>query len=103
LTRESIIAALSAKHPNDEPSPYLLRASELRTLKGGHLYSVICGHRFNGEKRYERWWGRIFSSQQAAEDDFTAAPGAGRSVLYFSAQDRILIEEDIGEAMLPPL
>jgi hypothetical protein len=103
LTRESIIAALAAKHPNDELSPYMLRASELRTLKDGHLYSVVCGHRSNGEKRYERWWGRIFNSQEAAEGDFAAATGAGRRVLYFSAQDRVLIEEDIGEAMLPPL
>jgi hypothetical protein len=105
FTQAAILPALRQWFPDSELSLHLLRATRLRITPEYQLYSVVCGFSANGSKQFARMWGRLYGSPQAAFADIQAAtqPGSGRRPLYSSPEECILLEDDNGEAELPPL
>jgi hypothetical protein len=82
-----------------------LRAMCLRILPGHRMFSLVCRYTVDTDEQFVRMWGHIFSSRRAAEAEWNKAraPGSGRYVLYYSRQNRMLIERDLGEEALPDL
>lgn len=99
------IPVFESLHHGEKVNPFLLRGMRLRNLPGYQMYSIICGYYLNGKKQFLRLWGRVYSSKKTAEENFQEeySQESKRQVYYFSAQDFVLIEADIGQAMLPPL
>ncbi|HEX4966716.1 MAG TPA: glycosyltransferase [Thermoanaerobaculia bacterium] len=104
FTLERASAALACRHPGRKVEAGQLRALRLRTLPCCDLYSLACNYRLNGSERSARLWGRLYETPGRARADFRRAstPSSGRHVLFFDPDTRVLFEEDLGEAALPP-
>jgi hypothetical protein len=100
-----IRVALDSLHSDDRLIVRQLRAMCLRMLPGHQMFSLVCRYTVDTDEHFVRMWGHIFKSRRAAEAEWNQAraSGSGRGVLYYSRQDRMLIERDLGEAALPAL
>jgi hypothetical protein len=81
------------------------RALRLRVTPAGSLYSLLCHATVGGASTWLRLWGRRYLSPDAAAADIDLAR-AGRErrrPRVASAAGRLLIEDDLGEALLPEL
>ena len=98
-----IRAALGSLHPYNRLIVRQLRAMRLRALPGHQIFSLVCRYTLDTDEQFVRMWGHIFKSRKAAEAEWNQAraSGSGRGVLYYSRQDRLLIERDLGAAALP--
>jgi hypothetical protein len=100
---ERVRSALAGELGTDIFKLDVLRATYLRTVPDGELYSLVCGCRVDGSERFVRLWGRQYIGEEAVERERLAADGSSRRVLFASPPDRLLIEADLGQQMLPPL
>jgi hypothetical protein len=100
---EQVRAALQARVGRSRFDLLQLRAMRLRSLRGEELYSIVCRYRINGGERFLRLWGRRFSSSWGVRRRRLDAVRSGQRVLYASPRQRVLIESDAGQALLPPL
>lgn len=105
FTRKRIEAALRTRYPHEALTLQQLRATRLRAAAGQEIYSVVCRFEAGGQQRFERMWGRVFRSARAANAEIASITQAGtwRQPLYMSAKERIVIERDLGLALLPSL
>lgn len=81
----------------------LLRAMRLRLLPGEEVHSLVCRCTVDGAERFLRLWARRYSSGREARRARREAARAGRRVLFASPRQRLLIEPDAGQTLLPPL
>jgi len=79
-----------------------LRAMSLRDVPDGELWSLVCRCATAGEERVVRLWARQFASSEAVALD-AAAADPSRRILSASGADRLLIEADLGQRLLPAL
>jgi hypothetical protein len=80
-----------------------VRAMHLRSGADGDVYSLLCGCTIGGTTRYLRLWARRYKSRAAAETDWRDAAESSRRPLSFWPADHVLIEEDVGQQLLPTL
>lgn len=95
--------ALRRQHPHGRVTIDLLRAARVRLLPGQQVYGLGCHYAVDGERRFARLWARLCESRRAAEAEAARASGTGRNLLLLAATERLLIEEAVGEAVLPSL
>ncbi|HBY92992.1 MAG: hypothetical protein M5U01_14960 [Ardenticatenaceae bacterium] len=103
FTPGNIQAALRRQVQGQAVMLRALRSTRLRRMADSQLHALLCRYTVAGEERVARLWGRLYDSGEAARADGESAVRSERQVLYFSAAERVLIEADIGQAMLPPL
>jgi len=80
-----------------------LRAMFLRDVPDGALYSLACACEVGEEERLVRLWARQLATADAVERDAAGAAGSERRILSVSPADRLLIEADLGQQLLPVL
>lgn len=105
FTRARIEAALKVRYPHSTLTLQQVRATRLRVMPSQQVYSVTCRFEAGGQQHFERLWGRVFRRVRAANDEIAriTEPGTWRQPLYLSAKERIVIERDLGLALLPTL
>ncbi len=105
FTPTRVAAALQAQVGCAELQVRQLRGSRLRVLPQQEIFALTCGYARDGASGFARLWGRRFQSAQALADEAARAraTNSGRRLLYESSDECILIEKDVGEAMLPSL
>jgi hypothetical protein len=98
-------AALDANHPGQLITLRTMRASRLRVMRDQDIYSLVCRYSVAGREHFARLWGRIFLDAGAAEAeaDAVTASASGRRLLRVCPAERIVIEQDVGEALLPTI
>jgi hypothetical protein len=104
FTKERVCAALDTLNDlSDLVNLSHLRASYLRGMPDQVVFSLLCDYSIDGNRRFERLWGRLFRTSEAAEIELGKAQSldSRRQLLYASTTDRILIERDLGEAVIP--
>ena len=84
-------------------SVLLMRAMRLRSLPGEEVHSLVCRYTIDGAERFLRLWGHRYASGRAVKRGRREAARSGRRVLFASPRERVLIESDLGQSMLPPL
>jgi hypothetical protein len=97
--------ALSPSNPGSDVRIVDVRMSLLREFKRQVLFAVLCRYTVDGKAEARRLWFRRFKDvdELHSELDRALVPDARRTVLYQSIPDRALLEQDIGEAALPPI
>ncbi len=105
FSTERVRAALGTLEPSGPPTLEQLRASFLRGMPDQAVFALACRYTAAGTRHFARLWGRAFRSRASAEAELVKAgtPDSRRQVLYFSAVDQLLIEKDLGEAVLPSI
>lgn len=105
MTRARIRSALRHWFPGNRTEILGIRSSLLRSFDGQTVYALSCHYSVDGQKRFNRLWGRHFESEQAArkEDERASTENPRRKVLFFDPRQRTMIEQDLGESVLPSL
>lgn len=107
LTDEMIRAALARVEGEAEVAVREVRFGLIRTLGRGeeNIFAVTAHYTAGGEPRFRRLWLRLFDSPQGLERSVRQARAAGSERRLYLARptQRLLIEEDRGEALLPSL
>jgi hypothetical protein len=97
---------LSTLHPGETPVPIALRASRLRRSESGWCVdSLLCHYQLGAEKLWAALWGRRFATDELFEESVASAiaEGSGRRLYAASLEDRMILEHDAGEGLLPKL
>ena len=104
LTPEILHASIAPWHPRADVRIVDVRMTLLREPKGQRLFAVLCRYTVDGRPEARRLWLRLFEEADALEAELDRAldPSTGRTVLRRSVADRAMLEQDIGEAGLPP-
>ena len=104
-SRDLLEQALAARHPGAEIAVEHIRSSRLRNMNWGCIDSVAVLYRCSESRRAAFLWGRQYISESAALSDVDTArtAGSGRQLLLVDRERRLLIEEDAGEPILPPI
>jgi len=100
---EHVVTSLRALHPGLTVTLRRLRSMRLRELPESALSSLVCAYTVDGEPRCARLWARIYQSSEAMDADLRAGEPRGRRVLYSAPASRLVVEADVGQAMLPAL
>jgi hypothetical protein len=79
------------------------RAMFLREVPDGELYGLLCRCTVDGAERSVRLWGRLYGHPGAVERELVTVAGSDRRILFARPEDRILIEADLGQQLLPAL
>lgn len=107
LTDEMIRSALARAHPETEISVREVRFGLIRTFGRGeeNIFAATASYTAGGAPRFRRLWLRLFSSPQGLQHSVRQAhsPGSERRLYLVRPEQRFLIEEDRGEALLPTL
>ena len=107
LADELIRATLAEDHPHAEIAPRELRFGPIRHIRAGEEQILAATARYTAEGApgFERWWVRIFRSPEGLERGVRLARAAGteRRLRLVRPEQRFLVEEDRGEALLPTL
>lgn len=100
---ERLQTALATIEGREDIKVLWARSSSLRTLPTQRLFTMLCSYAVNGSTRCTRLWGRLFASAADVEDEVErgAQDLPQREILYASPDARLLIEKDLGEAVLP--
>ncbi len=104
FTTKHVVNTVKSLYPFHSVNIYLLRSMLIRKLQERDIYVIVCGFIIDGEKIFYRFWGSIFKSKEEAVESFRNAcmPGSNRHPLYFSNDDKIVIEKYSGQKGLPP-
>ena len=107
LTDEVFRSALARVHPEAEIAVREVRFGHIRALGRGeeNIFAATASYTADGARRFRRLWLRLFSSPQGLEHSVRQArsPGSERRLCLVRPEQRFLIEEDRGEALLPTL
>jgi hypothetical protein len=107
LTDEMIRAALARVHGEAEIAVREVRFGHIRTLERGeeNIFAATASYTAGGAPQFRRLWLRLFSSPQGLQRSVRLArsPGSERRLYLVRPEQRFLIEEDRGEALLPTL
>jgi len=102
FTPKRIQAALRELAPRSAPVVREVRATSLRDFPDHRIWLVACRYSVGDETRFVRLWGRLFTSARALiAESRRAAPG--RRILYVSGRERMMLELDLGEEVLPSI
>ena len=99
-------AALAERHPGAEIAPRELRFGRIRDLgREEHVHAATARYAADGAERFARLWVRLFRAEEGLE---RAVRGAGaadpeRRLRLVRREQRFLVEDDRGEALLPSL
>jgi hypothetical protein len=104
-SRATIERALAARHPGRSIRIQRMRAGRLRNLRDSRIDSIVCLYQAGDRRMTAHLWGRVYNSAEAAQAEIYAASqqGSSRRILNWSAEQKISIEIDVGEPVLPPL
>ena len=104
-SRDLLEEALATRHPGAAISVKSVRCSRLRNLNWGWIDSVAVLYSACGSPRAAFLWGRHYGSESAALEDIGAArrQDSGRQILLIARGWQLLIEDDAGEPILPPI
>ena len=102
FTPRRIRVALRALAPRSAPIVHEVRATSLRNFQDHTIYLVACRYSVGGETRFVRLWGRLFTSAGALIAE-TRRDAVGRRILYVSGRERLMLELDLGEEVLPSI
>jgi hypothetical protein len=107
LTDEVFRSALVRVHPEADIAVREVRFGHIRNLGRGeeNIFAATASYTLDGAPRFRRLWLRLFSSPQGLERSvrLARAPGSERRLCLVRPEQRFLIEEDRGEALLPTL
>jgi hypothetical protein len=107
LTHEVVGAALARAHPEAGIAVRQVRLGFIRNVGPGEegIFAATASYAADGTPRFRRLWLRFFSSPQGLERSLREArsPGSERRLYLVRPEQRFLIEEDRGEALLPTL
>jgi|GEM_PF-1523732 len=103
FTKERIYEAVAVLEKNRHVEIHECRSSSLRGMPSQKVLALTCAYSVGGARRFARLWGRLFRSPAATDAELKCAAVAGsrREILYASSADRVVIEKDLGEALLP--
>ncbi len=103
LGRDALLAALRAAHPRGTLELVAARVSALREYDGQRVSAVVSHYRCDGKARVRRLWLRRFEddARWQAELDRASAPQDARRVWHAESSTLTLIEDDVGEGLLP--
>jgi hypothetical protein len=103
FTKGRIQEALKVLEGGEQVEVHDARCLSLRGMPSQRVFQLTSNYWVDGSRRFARLWGRLFPSQAAANTELerSAVPGSRRQVLYVSDEDRVVVERDIGEALLP--
>jgi hypothetical protein len=82
-----------------------VRMTLVREPQQQQIFAVVCHYAVGGQSLARRFWLRTFESDAAAQAELARLrhPDARRTLYGLAPDGRALIEQDIGEAALPPL
>jgi hypothetical protein len=107
LTDEVFRSALARVHLEADIALREVRFGHIRNLgRGGeNIFAATASYTADGAQRFRRLWLRLFSSPQGLQHSVRLArsPGSERRLWLVRPEQRFLIEEDRGEALLPTL
>jgi hypothetical protein len=107
LTDENLIAALSPAESGATIRIRTVRMGVTRELRKRVAFSVVCEYDAGDERRVRRLWHWRFRDRPAFEAELRRAenPATERRLHWVNDQplEWALIEDDVGEAALPPL
>ena len=105
LTRDVLRDALGQSCQGSDVRIVDVRMSVVRESKQQLMFAVLCRYSVDGRAEARRLWFRRFTHADdlQAELDRALDPETRRTVLYQSIPHRALLEQDIGEAALPPI
>ncbi len=107
LAEEMVRAALARVHGEAEIAVREVRFGLIRTIgrEEEHIIAVTVSYTAGGTRRFRRLWLRLFSSPRRLRHSVRQArsPGSERRLYLVRPEQRFLIEEDRGEALLPAL
>jgi hypothetical protein len=103
FTRQALVAALRSAFPDHSVALGALRSMLLRERPDHDTFALLCDCLVDDQQRAVRLWGHRYASEGGLVQEAQAAAEQGRKVLHVSAADRVLIEADVGQAMLPPI
>jgi hypothetical protein len=101
-----IAEALGSLHPSENPTPIQWRAARLRRVDEGFcIDSILCQYELGAEKLWAPLWGRRYATDELFDESLenARAPDSGRRMLAASSKDRMSIEHDAGEGLLPKI
>jgi UDP-N-acetylglucosamine:LPS N-acetylglucosamine transferase len=96
---------LSRLHPEGPLQIEAVRCTRIRDMWWGYIDSLVCLYTLGQRPRTLFLWGRKYYLRLFASQDIRAArlPGSGRRVLFVSKDGRALLEDDVGEWLLPAI
>jgi peptidoglycan/xylan/chitin deacetylase (PgdA/CDA1 family) len=107
LTDDLIRSAVAAARPGVEVEPGELRFGRIRDDRARleEVLAATARYSAGGAPQLERWWVRVFRSDERLEQSARRArdPGSERRLRLVRREQLFLVEEDRGEALLPTL
>jgi hypothetical protein len=110
LTHEVIRSALARGHAEAEIAVREVRFCPIRRLgrtlgQGEEIFAAAASYTADGAQRFRRLWIRRFNTLHGLQQSVEQArfPGSNRRLCLVRTEQRFLIEEDRGEALLPTL
>jgi hypothetical protein len=106
LTDEVFRSALARVHPEAEIAVREVRFGNIRAPGQGEvIFAATASYTAGGARRFRRLWIRLFSSPQGLQRSvrLASSPGSERRLYLVRPEQRFLIEENQGEALLPTL
>jgi len=98
--------ALTTLHPGQTPTVLTMRCSRLRRMNAGWcIDALLCSYRVAEGEQWVSLWGRRYATDELFDSSVANArdEGSGRRLLAAWSADRMSIEYDAGEALLPKL
>jgi hypothetical protein len=98
-TVERVRQALETRHPGRTIEVEWVRRTPMREAMGERIDCVVVKYRSGGRRAVVVLWGRAYFSRRVARRDYARAMGTDseRQVLYRTKNERLILEEDIGE------
>ena len=102
-TAALLTQALASLHPDSTVCVDRVRSSRLRNLDQSTIDSIVCLYRENTIPRARFLWGRHYTTVSACKKDVETArqEHSPRRLLHVDPSQRLAIEEDAGEPVLP--
>lgn len=99
------LEVLSKRHPDATVSIDSVRCTRLRDMQWGYIDSVVCSYTIKSQRKAIFLWARRYKSRWVAKRDLFLAglPTSGRRVLFVSRDGLSMLEEDMGELVLPTI
>jgi UDP-N-acetylglucosamine:LPS N-acetylglucosamine transferase len=96
---------LSRRHPDGPVHIECVRCGRIRDTWWGYIDALVCCYTLGQRRRTLFLWGRKYYLRAFATQDIRAArlSDSGRRVLFVSKDGRAMLEEDVGEWLLPTM
>jgi hypothetical protein len=105
FSRERLLIAMRNLEGDRADVVHQLRSNHLRTFPDHEVHNILCEYSLGDERRFARLWGRLYRTRRDQRKAVRKAGAVGppRRILFSSARDRMLIEQDLGDEVLPAI